>query len=76
MVVYSLRDGSKQTQRGSKMAAGSIFGQVRRAAIFEFGLGPPTDDRKNTWKTEKTRDYIVKWKHFPRHWPFVLGIHW
>ena len=21
-------------------------------------------------------DYIIKWKHFPRYWPFVRGIHW
>ena len=20
-------------------------------------------------------DDVIKWKHFPRHWPFVLGIH-
>ena len=23
-----------------------------------------------------THDDIIKWKHFPRHWPFVRGIHW
>ena len=21
-------------------------------------------------------DDVVKWKHFPRYWPFVRGIHW
>ena len=21
-------------------------------------------------------DDVMKWKHFPRHWPFVRGIHW
>ena len=21
-------------------------------------------------------DDIIKWKHFPRYWPFVRGIHW
>ena len=21
-------------------------------------------------------DDFIKWKHFPRYWPFVLGIHW
>ena len=20
-------------------------------------------------------DYVIKWKHFPRNWPFVRGIH-
>ena len=22
-----------------------------------------------------THDDVIKWKHFPRYWPFVLGIH-
>ena len=22
-----------------------------------------------------THDYVIKWKHFPRYWPFVRGIH-
>ena len=21
-------------------------------------------------------DDVIKWKHFPRYWPFVWGIHW
>ena len=21
-------------------------------------------------------DYVIKWKLFPRYWPFVRGIHW
>ena len=23
----------------------------------------------------ETHDDVIKWKHFPRHWPFVRGIH-
>ena len=23
-----------------------------------------------------SHDNLIKWKHFPRHWPFVRGIHW
>ena len=23
-----------------------------------------------------THDDVIKWKHFPRNWPFVWGIHW
>ena len=26
------------------------------------------------WKT-RTHDDVIKWKHFPRYWPFVRGIH-
>ena len=25
--------------------------------------------------TKNIHDEIIKWKHFPRHWPFVLGIY-
>ena len=24
----------------------------------------------------KVHDDVIKWKHFPRYWPFVRGIHW
>ena len=23
----------------------------------------------------RVQDVVIKWKHFPRHWPFVRGIH-
>ena len=26
-------------------------------------------------ETEIVHDDVIKWKHFPRHWPFVRGIH-
>ena len=25
---------------------------------------------------EDCHDDVIKWKHFPRYWPFVQGIHW
>ena len=24
----------------------------------------------------QNHDDVIKWKHFPRYWPFVRGIHW
>ena len=24
----------------------------------------------------RVHDDAIKWKHFPRNWPFVQGIHW
>ena len=27
------------------------------------------------WDYEFTHDDVMKWKHFPRYWPFVRGIH-
>ena len=31
-------------------------------------------DRKGYW-IARTYDDVIKWKHFPRYWPFVRGIH-
>ena len=30
------------------------------------------NSRKDTWSVH---DDVIKWKHFPRYWPFVRGIH-
>ena len=30
---------------------------------------------KPGWK-QKQHDDVIKWKHFPRYWPFVRRIHW
>ena len=27
------------------------------------------------WMRDITHDDVIKWKHFPRYWPFVRGIH-
>ena len=27
------------------------------------------------WDVESMHDDVIKWKHFPRYWPFVRGIH-
>ena len=29
----------------------------------------------NYLSTKNTHDAVIKWKHFPRYWPFVRGIH-
>ena len=31
--------------------------------------------RQATTKIDKAHDDVIKWKHFPRNWPFVRGIH-
>ena len=30
----------------------------------------------NDIKMPSTNDDVIKWKYYPRYWPFVLGIHW
>ena len=27
------------------------------------------------WTQARQHDDVIKWKHFPRYWPFVRGIH-
>ena len=27
-------------------------------------------------QASQNHDDVIKWKHFPRYWPFVWGIHW
>ena len=40
---------------------------------------PPCDDVIMTWphfcQPGSAHDDVIKWKHFPRYWPFVRGIH-
>ena len=37
---------------------------VRRKLVRRFSHANPRHDD------------VIKWKHFPRYWPFVRGIHW
>ena len=30
----------------------------------------------NHWIQVGSHDDVIQWKHFPRYWPFVRGIHW
>ena len=34
-----------------------------------------SDRMATKWDEESTHDDVIKWKHFPRDWPFVWGIH-
>ena len=35
----------------------------------------PIFSRTALLKLEQSHDDVIKWKHFPRNWPFVRGIH-
>ena len=44
--------------------------------IFEIPhIGSDNGLEPNRWQTI-IHDDLIKWKHFPRYWPFVRGIHW
>ena len=45
-----------------------------------FQSAQPCNDKGTEFQVTKTphispHDDVIKWKHFPRYWPFVLGIH-
>ena len=50
--------------------------QIRQEGTRRVKLLPraPRHNNKLTIKT-LFHDDVIKWKHFPRYWPFVLGIH-
>ena len=31
---------------------------------------------RDAYQNNIYHDDVIKWKHFPRYWPFVQGIHW
>ena len=45
---------------------------------FYDGTHPSSAERVLSWDLNLVitwLDDVIKWKHFPRHWPFVRGIH-
>ena len=46
--------------------------------IFLFQVitvGEPQSPPPKKRKVDPSHDDVIKWKHFPRYWPFVRGIH-
>ena len=35
----------------------------------------PSNHDTHKWSVVGEHDDVIKWKHFPRYWPFVWGIH-
>ena len=33
------------------------------------------DEEMHLHQASSVHDDVIKWKHFPRYWPFVRGIH-
>ena len=50
------------------------FSKVHELGLYDDMLSEtaPVDA---TVKAGKFHDDVIKWKHFPRYWPFVRGIH-
>ena len=68
----------------------TTFSEPIKIAVFKFCGNPENmkknnstsnDNRfmsynsKNVFMDDKYHDDVIKWKYFPRYWPFVWGIH-
>ena len=40
-----------------------------------FGWHFENGRREARYREARYHDDVIKWKHFPRYWPFVMGIH-
>ena len=74
----------RETRRGLFQDFGFVFevfdGSAERpldiARITNDQIRPRKDTREvGMWYILKVHDDVIKWKHFPRYWPFVWGIH-
>ena len=43
--------------------------------IFSIYMRTASERWENVIYVHVTHDDVIKWKHFPRYWPFVRGIH-
>ena len=68
MPVYYFISSSARTSR--KPGIRENWGTLR---CMYAGADPSL--RRISSKKSRWHDYVIKWKHFPRYWPFVRGIH-
>ena len=50
-----------------------VLGHQQNSLHFEGKLVVPRCE--NSTRHEAAQDDAIRWKHFPRYWPFVRGIH-
>ena len=53
----------------------SFFIFLTHIAVFNGPCKLLTQVRPQTLTLSKCHDDVIKWKYFPRYWPFVRGIH-
>ena len=54
---------------------GAIASQITSPTIVYSTVYSGADQRSTTLTQLGAHDDVIKWKHFPRYWPFVRGIH-
>ena len=78
----------KWTQAGRSRSPGAFLTNRSRSNRFVVtkrsrSPRPPVINRSRSTRASlhshlplaRSHDDVIKWKHFPRHWPFVRGIH-
>ena len=48
---------------------------LRAPNLFDFYVAINVPELALHFVALRTHDGVIKWKHFPRYWPFVRGIH-
>ena len=66
-LVVKLRQWDYQAPLSNQLDRVSTLSSSQTALCIE----PISNDHQN----QKLHDDVIKWKHFPRYWPFVQGIH-
>ena len=83
-IVYSIvRWGADERKHQSSVSLAFVRG-IHRWPVNSPHKGPVTcasmtsinDEELNQARSSgSSHDDVIKWKHFPRYWPFVRGIH-
>ena len=63
----------EQTHKSAESAKYRYMSTMHERSDQSEGL--LTQLQHRNWKVVKLHDDVIKWKHFPRYWPFVRGIH-
>ena len=53
----------------------SPYGATRPQWVNTSGANPASNHSRINDDLMPSHDDVIKWKHFPRYWPFVRGIH-
>ena len=60
---------------GNSMDINYRYSAPYEAVVSDIDTSVPVTARMNVTGKSQQHDDVIKWKHFPRYWPFVRGIH-
>ena len=59
----------------SSQVTKSWISTIHVVCVVKYPQNICADKHIGMYKAMKIHDDVIKWKHFPRYWPFVRGIH-